>query len=73
MTVNKMIKDLDVVDAFAPISNNKLNGVVGGDAWKNFWSSLRKGFYDGEAGRANPSLINGLKLRRAYSGNQINY
>nr|2KHF_A Chain A, PlnJ [Lactiplantibacillus plantarum]2KHG_A Chain A, PlnJ [Lactiplantibacillus plantarum] len=21
-------------------------------AWKNFWSSLRKGFYDGEAGRA---------------------
>lgn len=27
--MNKMIKDLDVVDAFAPISNNKLNGVVG--------------------------------------------
>ncbi|GAB7168760.1 two-peptide bacteriocin plantaricin JK subunit PlnJ [Lactiplantibacillus plantarum] len=52
MTVNKMIKDLDVVDAFAPISNNKLNGVVGGGAWKNFWSSLRKGFYDSEAGRA---------------------
>ena len=52
MTVNKMIKDLDVVDAFAPISNNKLNGVVGGGALNNFWSSLRQGFYDGEAGRA---------------------
>ncbi len=36
MTVNKMIKNLDVVDAFAPISNNKLNGGVGGGAWKSF-------------------------------------
>ena len=30
--MNKMIKNLDVVDAFAPISNNKLNGIVGGEA-----------------------------------------
>lgn len=36
MTVNKMIKDLDVVDAFAPISNNKLNGVVGGRRLEKF-------------------------------------
>ena len=34
--MNKMIKNLDVVDAFAPISNNKLNGGVGGGAWKSF-------------------------------------
>lgn len=51
MIVNKMIKDLDVVDVFVFIFNNKLNGVVGGGVWKNFWFSLRKGFYDGEVGR----------------------
>ncbi|EQM52770.1 bacteriocin [Lactiplantibacillus plantarum EGD-AQ4] len=49
--MNEMLKNLDSVDAFSLISNNKLNRVVGGGAWKNFWSSLRKGFYDGEAGK----------------------